>query len=135
MKRRPRTTREQRVRKRLRVGPLTALLLKEQTRKLYDLSLGVFGMWLRTWEHSWPANEADFDDLVVKFIQTALQEGETKALCDNLVSSFKDYNLSKSLPFARRYLAAWKNNEMTTRCLPVSFNIVRALVGLCLHWK
>ena len=89
MKRRPRTTREQRVRK-MRVGPLAALLLKERTRKLYDLSRGVFGMWLRTWEHSWPANEADFDDLVVKFIQTAWQEGETKALCDNLVSSFKD---------------------------------------------
>ncbi len=51
------------------------------------------------------------------------------------MSSFENYNLSKSLPFARRYLAAWKTNEMTTRCLPGSFNIVRALVGLCLHWK
>ena len=90
MKRRPRTTREQRATKRLRVGPLAALLIKDRTRRLYDLSLSVFGMWLETWEFAWPSNEADLDDLVVKFIQTAWQEGETKALCDNLVSSFKD---------------------------------------------
>ena len=135
MKRRPRTTREQRATRRLRVGPLAALLLKDRTRKLYDLSLSVFGMWLETWELAWPSNEADLDDLVVKFIQTAWQEGETKALCDNLVSSFKDYNLSKCLPFSRRYLATWKANEITTRCLPVSFDIVKAMVGLCLHWK
>ena len=51
------------------------------------------------------------------------------------MSSFKDYNLSKSLPFTRRYLAAWKTDELTTRCLPVSVDVVRALVGLCLHWK
>ena len=94
MKRRPKTTREQRVRRRLQVGPLAAPLLKERTKKLCDLGLGVFGTWLRTWEHAWPANEADLDDLVVKFIQTAWQEGETKALCDNLVSSFKNYNLT-----------------------------------------
>ena len=89
MKKRPRTTRAQRVRKGLRVGPLAALLLKERTRKLYYLSLGVVGTWLRTWEHTWPANEAELDDLVVKFIQTAWQEGETKALCDNLVKLFQ----------------------------------------------
>ena len=100
MKRRPRTTREQRATKRLRVGPLAALLIKDRTRKLYDLSLSIFGMWLETWELKWPKDAADLDDLVVKFIQTAWQEGETKGLCDNLVSSFKDYNLSRCLPFS-----------------------------------
>ena len=51
------------------------------------------------------------------------------------MSSFENYNLRKSLPFTRRYLAAWKADELTTRCLPVSVDVVRALVGLCLHWK
>ena len=85
-----RTTRAQRRALRAQVGPLQQTLLKAKTRTLYDFSLSLFALWRVAMGLSFPACASDLDDMVMLFITTAWEEGETRAVADNLISGLKD---------------------------------------------
>ena len=84
-----------------------------------------------------PAGAADLDDMVMLFITTAWEEGETRAVADNLISDLKDADpdlLGQRLKGSARLMRAWRANEVVCRSAPISWPMVKALVGLCLHW-
>ena len=114
---------------------LKNLGIRPRTLKLYQFEvsqfftyLDVFGLQLATSYHQ-------LDEQVAEYINHLFQEGEAISKAGWLLSGLRRFypRIRRELPVSQQWYLNWTRTHTPDRATPITWKILRADIGLCLH--
>ena len=127
-------TKDERKKVRKNLGSLKSLTVLPQTKRRYDEALQRFYAYLKKEKISLPTKRDKMDDLVSDYVEFLWSEGEGRATASNFLAGLQDLDpkLKGSLPSSWRLMKTWTTQEIPNRAPPLTFPIVKAMVGWCI---
>lgn len=107
--------------------------LQGRTLRAYRLAVDRFLTYVRI--HKLPLRSQDHVDAAVgEYINTLYQEGDSLAHAGHLLSGLKRFcpGMRLGLPTASQYFRNWQRVHRPERAIPISWDLLQAMAGLCL---
>ena len=124
-------TQETRKQRRGALGPLKGLIITAATEDRYRKAAGHFFAYLRRQKEPIPQTPELMDALVSEFICELWEEGHSKSLAGDVISSMQHHqpSLKGQLRVSWRYFKAWQQAEVPARAPPLSLQTLAILSG------
>ena len=124
-------TQETRKQRRGALGPLKGLIITASTEDRYRKAAGHFFAYLRRQREPIPQIPELMDALVSEFICELWEEGHSKSLAQDVISSIQHHqpSLKGQLRVSWRYFKAWQQAEVPARAPPHSLQSLAILSG------
>lgn len=113
--------------KNLGIRPRTLKLYRFEVSQFFTY-LDVFGLQLATSYHQ-------LDEQVAEYINHLFQEGEAISKAGWLLSGLRRFypRIRRELPVSQQWYLNWTRTHTPDRATPITWKILRADIGLCLH--
>ena len=113
--------------KNLGIRPRTLKLYRFEVSQFFTY-LDIFGLQLATSYHQ-------LDEQVAEYINHLFQEGEAISKAGWLLSGLRRFypRIRRELPVSQQWYLNWTRTHTPDRATPITWKILRADIGLCLH--
>ena len=130
VKRKP-PTRQERRQVRHHLSSLLTLALPPSCRVRYPKAMRLFFTWVLQHEICLPETNAEFDDVVCKFVESCWEEGESKNVIGDFLSALPKYSphLNRKLSCSWSLYRTWQRHEPPFRCPPFTLQVCMAVAG------
>ena len=114
------------------IGRLSNTLIKPYTAQLYTVACEWFFSWMFANNLLVPIDTIEFDDMVAEAIESAWEEGESRALVGNVLSGLEHFvtGLRGSLKRGWKLWRQWGLQELPDRAPPLSLEGAMAMAGV-----
>lgn len=114
---------------------LKNLGIRPRTLKLYRFEVSQFFSYLDAFDIAIPASYSELDEQIAEYINHLFQEGEAISRAGWLLSGLRRFypRIRKELALSQQWYLNWTRTHTPERAVPITWKIVRADIGLCLH--
>lgn len=109
--------------------------IRPRTLKLYRFEVSQFFTYLDVFRLDMAASYHQLDELVAEYINHLFQEGEAISRAGWLLSGLRRFypRIRRELPVSQQWYLNWTRAHTPARATPITWKIMRADIGLCLH--
>ena len=114
---------------------LKNMCIRPRTLKLYRFEVSQFFAYLSAFGEPLATSYPQLDSQVAEYINHLFQEGEAISRAGWLLSGIRRFypRIRRELPVSQQWYLNWTRTHTPERATPITWKIIRADVGLCLH--
>ena len=111
--------------------------IRPRTLKLYRFEVSQFFAYLSAFGEPLATSYPQLDSQVAEYINHLFQEGEAISRAGWLLSGIRRFypRIRRELPVSQQWYLNWTRTHTPERATPITWKIIRADVGVCLHEK